>query len=224
MYRNSTLAVVITCTIASAAHAARLTEVDGNVLVNKGEGFLEVNGATAVSAGDRILVRGKGTAKIDYGDGCVKKISANQTAVVTSKPVCDPAPVVAQKQPVPKLAGSLKEAPATPGVIESVPDHHIATIGGIVAVATGALLIASQGGDGNKGTKGGSSQKDEVSTSFDVTSLVDDAASTAAAVPLDSESAGKRIAVVDDMVVAKTEAAAVALDGGDKTDGSPASP
>jgi hypothetical protein len=227
MYRNSILALVFTCTIAPAAQAARLTEVEGNVLVNKGDGFWEVNGATAVSAGDRVLVRGKGAAKIDYGNGCVKKISANQSTVVTSKPVCDPAPVVAQKQPVAKVAGSLKEAPAAPGAIEGrLPDHHAAMIGGVMAVATGAVLLASQGDDGDKAPKGGN-KKDEVpapTDAADVAAMVDTMASAAAAVPLDMEVTQRRITVVDSMVVAKTEAAATALDGGDTTDGSPASP
>jgi hypothetical protein len=226
MYRNTILAVVFTCTIAPAVQAARLTEVEGNVLVNKGEGFWEVNGATAVSAGDRVLVRGKGAAKIDYGNGCVKKISANQSTVVTSKPVCDPAPVVAQKQPVAKVAGSLKEAPTAPGAIQGLPDHHAAMIGGVMAVATGAVLLASQGDDGDKAPKGGN-KKDEVpapTDAADVAAMVDTVASAAAAVPLDMEVTQRRITVVDSMVVAKTEAAATALDGGDTTDGSPASP
>jgi hypothetical protein len=53
--------------------------------------------------------------------------------------------------------------------------------------------------------------------------MVDTMMSTAAAVPHDAEPA-ERITVVDSMVVAKTEAAATALDGGDTTDGLPASP
>jgi hypothetical protein len=227
MYRHSILAVVFTCTIAPAIQAARLTEVEGNVLVNKGDGFWEVNNATPVSAGDRVLVRGKGTAKIDYGNGCVKKISANQTTVVTSKPVCDPAPVAAQKQPVAKAAVSLKETPAAAAAIGTgVPDNHLAIFGGVMAAATGAVLLASQGGDGdNDGEKGekGDDKQVEAPAPADAALMVDTMMSTAAAVPLDAEPV-ERITVVDSMVVAKTEAAATALDGGDTTEGLPASP
>jgi len=226
MYRHSILAVVFTCTFTPALQAARLTEVEGNVLVNKGDGFWEVNGATAVSAGDRVLVRGKGAAKIDYGNGCMKKISANQTTVVTSKPVCDPAPVAAQKQPAVKAAVSLKEAPAMASVGTGVPDNHLAIFGGVMAAATGAVLLASQGGDGDRDTKDGEKGDDkqvEAPAPADSALMVDTMMSTAAAVPHDAEPA-ERITVVDSMVVAKTEAAATALDGGDTTEGLPASP
>src|SRR5665648_353678 len=98
MLQKLIFAVVSTFVIASGAQAARLTDIEGTVLVNTGEGFQEVIGKTTVSAGDRVLVRGKGAAQIDYGAGCVTKVLDNQTVVVASKPTCNATPMPSSKK------------------------------------------------------------------------------------------------------------------------------
>ena len=219
MHRRGILAVVFICTIPFGVQAARLVEVEGNVLVNKGEGFWEVSGATAVSAGDRVVVRGKGAAKIDYGNGCVKTISANQTTVVASKPICDAMPVVAQKPPIPtKFAGSLRAAAGAPALTGGLPEDDAALIGGAVAVVAGTIGLASRDHDGSK------YRPDEPSDTKANNEAARAPAAFNAASNFDTAESDKRIAVLDNMVIVKTEAADTAMHGGDTTDGSPASP
>ena len=105
MLKKLIFTVVSTFVIASSAQAARLIDIEGTVLVNTGEGFQEVIGRTTVSAGDRVLVRGKGGAHIDYGAGCITKVLQNQTVVVASKPTCNITSV-----PIPRKFASLKES------------------------------------------------------------------------------------------------------------------
>jgi hypothetical protein len=215
MVRNPIIVMIITFAVVSGAQAARLTEIQGKVLVNKGDGFWEVNGSTAVSVGDRILVRGKGRAQIDYGSGCIKRVLASQTAVVAAKPNCDPAPAVAQQQPaVSKAPTAAKDGPVGAASIQSDPDPALAVVGA-AAVATVVAGIASQ-----DESHQGIAPKSEGDEGNVVTG--DTVASSSASANREVQSSS--ILVVDNLVITKSDAASVALEGADNKDGSPASP
>jgi hypothetical protein len=145
MLRKSIIVSLSSLLMISSAQAALLTNVDGTVMVNKGEGFWQVSGITVVNAGDRVLVRGEGGAQIDYGDGCITKVGANQGAVVTSDPRCDEVALFSNTE----TSGSLKDVPgAAPA--EAVDDRTLVIGGLIVAGGAAAAIIALSDDDKDK--------------------------------------------------------------------------
>jgi hypothetical protein len=82
MLKKSLLIALSISFLASSAEAALLSEVDGKVLVNKGRGFKKVAKPTKLKPGDRVFVRGEGTARVTYGLNCEEVIGANQGFVV----------------------------------------------------------------------------------------------------------------------------------------------
>ncbi len=92
MVRKSISIAVITALLASNAEAALLTNVQGTVTVNHGEGFVPVGpaGTTALLApGDRVRA-GTGSADIVYDNGCTVTLGAGQmVAVLYAAPDCN---------------------------------------------------------------------------------------------------------------------------------------
>lgn len=81
--------IAIAATIcAGSAHAASVSPDVGEVLVNKGQGFVVSAGSTAVSAGDQIMVRPGGAALIAYSDACTVRVGADRTWTVQPKAPC----------------------------------------------------------------------------------------------------------------------------------------
>jgi hypothetical protein len=84
---------VIAALLATSAEAAMLTNVEGAVSVNRGDGFRPTEGGSVVS-GDRIRT-GMGSASVVYENGCSMRIGPNQTvAVLASPPACAGASIV----------------------------------------------------------------------------------------------------------------------------------
>jgi hypothetical protein len=159
MLRTAIIAAASTLLIAGSSQAALLRNVEGKVLLNKGDGFWEVFGKTPVTAGDRVLVRGKGSAEIDYGEGCVSKVSANETAIVAQKKSCNrqtPVPMPARQMASLKDTGpmaSLKDIgpiALPPSLNDSSPDGHAIVIGGLVVAGGLAAAAALDGDEHNK--------------------------------------------------------------------------
>jgi len=146
MLRTAIIAAAATLLIAGSAQAALLRNIEGKVLVNKGDGFWEVFGKTPVTPGDRVLVRGKGSAEIDYGEGCIAKVSANQTTIVAQKKNCDRQTPIAM--PVRQMASLKDLGPIAlpPSPKDNSPDGHAIVIGGLV-VAGGLGAAAALDGD-----------------------------------------------------------------------------
>lgn len=109
--------------VATSAEGALLTNIQGAVFVNSGNGFIPVTAGTSVNPGARIRV-GAGAAEIFYENGCSQKVGSDQVVLVPSAPPC---------------AGSLKDGgdiAAAPAASEfALPD----------AVTAGALLAAGAG-------------------------------------------------------------------------------
>jgi hypothetical protein len=198
MLRKLTVAVSA-LVIASGAQAARLTEVNGTVLVNAGEGFREASGKTSVSPGDRVLIRGKGAAQIDYGAGCIERVLANQTVIVASKPICNSTPATPMRNPAAVKQASI---PFNHGL----EDQSIFIVGGLIVVSSAAAAIAANGND-NKALS--STVKNGPAGAMD--------ASTAAM-------EGFAVARQASVMGAADAEIAIAFTGGDNEDGTPASP
>lgn len=69
----------------SGAQAALLTNVQGAVTVNRGDGYAPAGTGGAVGAGVRVHA-GEGSADIVYENGCKVKVDSGETVVVLSGP------------------------------------------------------------------------------------------------------------------------------------------
>lgn len=81
--------VIVGATLAaSSAQAAMLTQVHGDVQVDRGYGFQAVTGAMALASGDRLHVGLGGTAQLLYPDGCVFPPAAGTALTVAEQSPC----------------------------------------------------------------------------------------------------------------------------------------
>ena len=63
-----------------------LSNVEGAVSVNRGDGFQPVSAGTALSSGDRVRVSAGGSVNIVYENGCSTRVGPSQVAVVLATP------------------------------------------------------------------------------------------------------------------------------------------
>jgi hypothetical protein len=114
---------------AQGSAAATLQDLNGKVLVNKGNGLV-VSGktGTALVNGDRIFTLDKSGARIVFADGCAVTLDENKLFVINAELGCKATPV------------SSKAAAAAPGGLTIVQGGLIsaAVLGGVAAAASGA--------------------------------------------------------------------------------------
>ena len=130
---------------AAPVEAARLQGATGNVVVNRGQGFVPVKGDSEVFAGDQIVVGAGGQAVLAYGDGCDVPVEVGKVTEVGPKPPCqlgrqittqavnDPAPA-----PAPADGGAFGGIFEGPGLIIAA--------GVAVAVGVGVAIAVNSGG------------------------------------------------------------------------------
>jgi hypothetical protein len=135
------VAAIITAVVTSHAQGAVLKSISGTVMLNKGDGFRSVSDVTPVSEGDRVLVRGRGSAQIEYGEGCSVQISANQSAVVLPSHACNKSSTHSLST---NSAVSLKDTPASINS-EETSDYQLYVAGGVLFTA-GAVATAIEVG------------------------------------------------------------------------------
>ena len=68
---------------AREAFVAQITDVQGQVLLDSGNGFVQIGGPGGLKLGDKVLVKGEGSrAVLDYGKGCSFPVPANTVATI----------------------------------------------------------------------------------------------------------------------------------------------
>ncbi len=84
-----TLQILMVAVLASsAAHAAALNDIKGDVRVSHGAGFVKVDGSAEVAPGDKIKVGQKAAVKLVYSDGCSINVPAGALATVAKQSPC----------------------------------------------------------------------------------------------------------------------------------------
>ncbi len=84
-----TLQILMVAVLASsAAHAAALNDIKGDVRVSHGAGFVKVDGSAEVAPGDKIKVGRKAAVKLVYSDGCSINVPAGALATVAKQSPC----------------------------------------------------------------------------------------------------------------------------------------
>ncbi len=81
MVRKSISIAVIAALMASSAEAALLTNVQGTVTVNRGDGYSPAGAGSVILPGDRVRA-GEGSADIVYENGCTMRVGPGQTSIV----------------------------------------------------------------------------------------------------------------------------------------------
>jgi hypothetical protein len=71
--------------LVSASWAATIEPVQGNLSLNRGQGFRPVNSRVDANVGDTVVVAPGGAAAVTYSDGC--KVSVQPGAVTTIAPL-----------------------------------------------------------------------------------------------------------------------------------------
>jgi hypothetical protein len=78
---------------AQGTGAATLQELNGKVLMNKGDGLVSGKAGTALMDGDRIVTLDKSGAKIVFADGCTVTLEENNIFVINAELGCKALPV-----------------------------------------------------------------------------------------------------------------------------------
>lgn len=124
--RRAYISAILAAALLSAnAQAALLTNIEGAVFVNHGDGFRPAAVGLPLVPGDRVRA-GIGSADIVYDNGCAARVEPHQVVVVLSEPpVCN--------------GGGLKDGVAVAPADDSI-DPII--IGGLLAGGAAGLAVA----------------------------------------------------------------------------------
>jgi hypothetical protein len=114
--------------VTAQAFAATVQVLQGQVLINQGQGYRMVQGSTEASPGDTVVVNPGGAAQIVYSNGCTIKVLPQSVVAISPQSPCQ-----AASQPPPELP-----APDGPGISTTT-----LVVGGAVIVggAVAALLL-----------------------------------------------------------------------------------
>lgn len=83
--------------------AATLQDINGKVLMNKGDGLVSGKVGAALVDGDRIVTLDKSGARIVFPDGCGVTLEENMIFVINSQLGCKAAPVASNQAAAPGL-------------------------------------------------------------------------------------------------------------------------
>ena len=72
----------------SAASAATIAPVKGDVSVNQGQGFKKLDAAFEAKVGDAVMVSPGGSAKVSYADGCAIELKPGAVMVIAALSPC----------------------------------------------------------------------------------------------------------------------------------------
>ena len=118
----------------AAANAASLSSVQGEVLVDSGQGLKPVNGAANLRLGDTVIAQ-KGSAKVIYPDGCTVNVDPGASVTIGEKSPC------AAQANVP--AGQIAEvAPGAAGLSPAA-----LALGGLAISGGVAVAVSQKKGD-----------------------------------------------------------------------------
>ncbi len=139
MFRAIVTSLALVAIVSSSAQSAQLINIQGDVLVNKGDGYKPVIYNVVVSPGDRVLVV-EGSVEIVYENGFIQTLGHGQVALVVANPA---APAVASQ------VALVVANPAAPAVANAPPSFSGKTllIGGLIVsgIAGGAILFSNAG-------------------------------------------------------------------------------
>jgi hypothetical protein len=130
----------------SSVHAAMLSDVQGEVLVNSGSGFHAVSGPTTLGLGSTIMVKAGGAAQIAYGDGCIMPATAGGMTLIGATSPCA---VAKANMPKPYYNGAKPdEKPDTSPIVTGATPPVEGVVGAAGAgggLSTAAMIVGGLG-------------------------------------------------------------------------------
>jgi hypothetical protein len=119
-----------------------VTDIRGDVLVNRGVGFVAVREAVELAPGDLVLAGAAGSARVDFGKGCAVPVQPGQIVRVSVEPPC---------RPTNSPDGSNGEKPSTATLGSSITPSAM-VIGGLAVAGGAGLALGLAGGGGGGGS------------------------------------------------------------------------
>ncbi len=88
--RGFCAAVCFGCSLlaATACRAATVEPLHGQISINQGQGFHQIDGAAELKAGDSVIVSPGGTATVSYADGCNVDLKPGAVMVIAALSPC----------------------------------------------------------------------------------------------------------------------------------------
>jgi hypothetical protein len=74
--------------VGAAAHAATVRSVQGQVLVNSGQGYRLVDGSTQLDPGGTVVANPGALAEVVYPGGCTVTVQPGSVYLVSARPPC----------------------------------------------------------------------------------------------------------------------------------------
>jgi hypothetical protein len=85
---SAIVGLVASLAASGGAQATLLHNIQGDVRVNRGSGYVVVRGITRVSTGDTVMVDAHGKARLLYPDGCDEEVQAGSATTVNDTSPC----------------------------------------------------------------------------------------------------------------------------------------
>jgi hypothetical protein len=85
---SASLALIAVVSFEAAAHAATVRAVEGQVLVNAGQGYRLVDGSTQLEPGGTVVANPGAVAEVVYSGTCRVTVQPGSVYLVTSQPPC----------------------------------------------------------------------------------------------------------------------------------------
>jgi hypothetical protein len=82
------LALIAAISFAAVAHAATVRAVQGQVLVNAGQGYRLVDGSTQLDPGGTVVANPGAVAEVVYAGGCTVTVQPGSVYLVAAQPPC----------------------------------------------------------------------------------------------------------------------------------------
>lgn len=76
------LPICVTLFLSVSAQAAYVSGIRGDVYVNRGGGYQQIEGQAGLNAGDSVMAGTTGRATLDYGDGCVIELTPGSVVAI----------------------------------------------------------------------------------------------------------------------------------------------
>lgn len=130
------LTLVAAVVFVAAAHAATVRSVQGQVLVNSGQGYRLVDGSTQLEPGGTVVANPGAIAEVVYSGGCTVTVQPGSVYLVQAQPPCRTESV--ERRP-PARERTEERTENTP------PPNNGAGVGTGTAWAIGAVAIIGGG-------------------------------------------------------------------------------
>ena len=88
MYLLNRAALVAGLLACSPVFAASVDTIQGNVSINRGEGFRKISGPTEGKPGDTVMAGQGGSVDIVYDNGCRVKVEHGSVVAIAAEPPC----------------------------------------------------------------------------------------------------------------------------------------